>query len=104
MVMAPIESSRMQPVEVLPSKEKPVEFPAVQLMVPLKEVPPKVEVPLEILEEQPKEGLPPELEEEEEETMAAPAAAQEVARVPHAQDGEMVYKVVATLDALQYTR
>ncbi len=47
-------------------------------------------------------GLPQE-EQPEEETMAAPAAAQEVARAPLAQDQEMGYKIVAPLDGLQKT-
>jgi hypothetical protein len=79
-----------QPVVKLPQGEQHrVELP--------QEEQPVMELPQE---EQPMMVLPQE-EQPEEETMAAPAATQEVAREPHAQDGEMGYKVVAPLDALQ---
>ncbi len=58
----PAQDELMEDVPALDKlEEEPVELTAVQPMVPLKEVPPELEVPLEILEEQPKEELPQEM-------------------------------------------
>jgi hypothetical protein len=57
-VVAPLKFDELPPVDVLLSEEEPVELPVEQPRVPVKEMPPIVEVPMEFLVEQPKEELP----------------------------------------------